>query len=121
MNSSTRVFTGLATFLLTVGVPTSPCTQAQESGRALDHESRLVSALRKLPEQGLKDFYLRCSRAADEGSLGSNEIALCSLGYEMLLNRAFGGDFFALLAWSRSQSREVTETAFDSVKPVERE
>jgi len=54
-----------------------------------------------------------------QNSLGSNGIALCSIGYEILLTRTFGGDFFALLAWSRSQSTEATETAFNSVKPVE--
>lgn len=120
MSLSTRVLTGLANCLVTVGVLTTSGIQAQELGPALDHESRLVAALRELPEYDLKAFYLRCSRVAVQRSLGSNEIALCSLGYEVLLKRTFGGDFFALLAWSRGQSMQDTETAFHSGKLVER-
>jgi hypothetical protein len=118
MNSSTRVLTGLANCLFTVGVLTTPGIQAREPGPALDYDSRLVAALRELPEKNLKALYLQCARASTQGSIGSNDIALCSIGYEILLKRTFGGDFFALLAWWRSQPKEDTETALHSVKPV---
>lgn len=119
MNPATRVLTGLASCLFTVGVLTTPGIQAREPGPALDYESRFVAALRELPERDLKAFYLRCSRTAMQGSIGSNDIALCSIGYEILLKRAFGGDFFALLAWWRSQPKEDAETARHLAKPVE--
>lgn len=59
--------------------------------------------LERLSDLDLKRYYLRCSQAA-RNELGSGGIALCSIGYELLLQRAFGGDFYALLAWSREQS-----------------
>lgn len=121
MNPSTRAPTGLASVLVAVGLLAAPCVQAQEHPLVLDHESRFVTALRGLSELDLKAFYLQCSHAASQGSLGSSDIAHCSVGYEMLLNDVFGGDFFALLAWSRSQSREATRSAFDSVRLVEPE
>ncbi len=53
----------------------------------------------------VKQFYLRCSNAALLGRLDGNEAAVCSIGYDVLLERHFGGDFHALLAWSRAHSR----------------
>ena len=40
-------------------------------------------------------------RAAMRQHLASGEIALCSMGYERLLQGTFRGDFHALLAWRR--------------------
>jgi hypothetical protein len=54
-----------------------------------------------LPELELKNTYSNCSREAMQRVLGSGEAALCSVVYEALLGRIFGGDFEALLAWSR--------------------
>lgn len=51
-----------------------------------------------------KQFYLDCSRSAMRGRLDGASTALCSIGYDVLLKRHFGGDFHALLAWSRSQA-----------------
>jgi hypothetical protein len=53
-----------------------------------------------------KQFYLGCSNAAMRGRLGGAETEACSIGYDVVLKRHFGGDFHALLAWSRSQPRE---------------
>lgn len=63
-----------------------------------------AAALRQLSDEGLKTYYLQCSDSALQSALGASEIALCSVGYELLLQRVFGGDFFALLTWSRSQA-----------------
>jgi hypothetical protein len=84
--------------------------QAREPA-ALDYENPLVAALHELPEQDLKAFYLECNRAATQTSLGSGDIALCSIGYEILLKSTFGGDFSALLAWSRNQPNEERTSA----------
>ena len=121
MNPSTPAATGLASVLIAVGLATMPCVRAQEHPLVLDHDSRFATALRSLSEHDLKAFYLRCSHAASQGSLGSSDVAPCSVGYETLLNDVFGGDFLALLAWSRSQSVEATRSAFDRARLVEPE
>jgi hypothetical protein len=79
----------------------APAQTALEPVAAPQHEALLVAHLKTLSDERLKAFYLRCSDAAIGSQLGSGEIALCSIGYEMLLKRTFGGDFMALLGWSR--------------------
>ncbi|HEU0203737.1 MAG TPA: hypothetical protein VFR86_25275 [Burkholderiaceae bacterium] len=66
--------------------------------------------LSALSAEDLKAFYMQCDRAAAQGSLGG-DVALCSLAYELLLKGAFDGDFFALLAWWRSEMRAETACA----------
>jgi hypothetical protein len=51
----------------------------------------------------LKSVYLSCSSAAADGRLDTAAIMQCSIVYEELKRRAFGGDFGRLLAWSRAQ------------------
>jgi hypothetical protein len=62
---------------------------------------------RAVPLDELKRIYLGCSSASLGGRLGTQGIAQCSVVYEALKNRAFGGDFEKLLAWSRSQPSSV--------------
>lgn len=57
-----------------------------------------------VPIAELKRVYLSCDRAATGGQLNSAAIMQCSIVYEELKRRAFGGDFGKLLAWSRAQS-----------------
>jgi hypothetical protein len=52
----------------------------------------------------LKTIYLECDRGAMSGRLGSSEITACSMIYEELKQRAFGGDFEKFLAWSQAQN-----------------
>lgn len=52
----------------------------------------------------LKRIYLACGRAAESGRLETAGIMQCSIVYEALKRRAFGGDFARLLAWSRAQT-----------------
>ena len=66
-------------------------------------EFAAIAHIQRLPDADLKEFYLRCNRAALRGGLGSGEVALCSVGYETLLKRTFEGDFHALLDWRRAQ------------------
>jgi hypothetical protein len=72
------------------------------------HDERFeytFDAIERLSEDDLKEFYLRCTRAAMRERLGSGEIALCSTGYERLKKSAFRGDFRALVEWRRSVGR----------------
>jgi hypothetical protein len=75
-------------------------------GQAPHHELKDVA----VPE--LKKAYLACNRVAAGGGLSSGAVMQCSLVYEELKLRAFGGDFMELLAWSKAQSplREPTES-----------
>lgn len=77
-------------------VPFSAQQVAAEGSAAIAH-------IQQLADSDLKEFYLRCNRAALRGGLGSGEAALCSVGYETLLKRTFEGDFHALLDWRRAQ------------------
>lgn len=52
----------------------------------------------------LKRTYLLCDRAALGGGLSNGTIMHCSIVYEELMRRAFGGHFDKLLAWSRAQT-----------------
>jgi hypothetical protein len=61
-----------------------------------------LTQLRALPEAELKDAYSTCSRHAMERALGAGEAVACSIVYETLLRAVFGGDFEALLLWSRN-------------------
>jgi hypothetical protein len=108
---SLRVLTWIAVWAVATGVATPPDLRADETDRVFDCESRFVAALRRLPEAELKAYYLQCSRAAMQRVLDSQEIALCSIGYEILLQKVFGGDFSALLAWSRTQPSDGVAVA----------
>lgn len=60
-------------------------------------------AVHDLSVDELKHAYLSCSEAALAGRLPTGAIQVCSEVYEQLKQRAFGGDFLALLAWSSAQ------------------
>lgn len=97
----------IATMALAAGLLSPGSTQAQAQGNAPDGESQAIASIRQLSERELKAFYVRCARAAIRQTPGATEVALCSVGYELLLTRSFRGDFHALLAWSRSQADQV--------------
>jgi hypothetical protein len=58
--------------------------------------------LEQMDEHGMKRFYARCSQEGLQRRLDGGEAMACSVGYEVLLKKHFGGDFEQLLAWSRS-------------------
>ena len=62
--------------------------------------------LKDVSKDDLKRLYLSCDRAASSGQLNSTGIMRCSVVYEELRLRAFGGDFDKLRAWSRAQPSE---------------
>ena len=62
---------------------------------------RVRAHLERVPEQELERLFLRCSRESSERLMGLDEAALCSIGFEALKKRKFGGDFNAMLAWWR--------------------
>jgi hypothetical protein len=68
---------------------------AAPSDAARDH-------LNRLPADQVKSLYVACSDEADRRTLNGGEVAFCSVVYDILLTRHFGGDFHRLLAWSRA-------------------
>lgn len=90
---------GCLAVLTLVGVATPP---------AAGHSHQGLEVSRLSIEQ-LKRFYLWCGRAATAGELDNGAIMQCSVFYEALKERAFGGDFARLLAWSRAASASAVE------------
>lgn len=72
-----------------------------------------IARIKALPEAELKAFYRRCARASVRGHLSNGEIALCSVGYQHLLDRHFGGDFHAFLEWRRGADARPPSPAAD--------
>ncbi len=89
---------------------TSLCFAAVGASAAPD--SAQVTTLQQAPVGELIVLYQNCNREALAGRLDGGAIMGCSKVYEALKQRAFGGDFARLLAWSR-----VQETAADSLSP----
>lgn len=52
-----------------------------------------------MPVEALKRLYLDCERGVAAGEMRGGGVALCSIAYEELKRRAFGGDFGRLKAW----------------------
>ncbi len=69
----------------------------------LAHSQSHVGKPIVIPINELKSVYLACNRAVTSGRLDTGGIMKCSVVYEALKQRAFGGDFHKLLAWSRAQ------------------
>jgi hypothetical protein len=76
--------------------PAASSPQAEARGPAPLHDAT--------PEQ-LKAAYLHCDRLASTERFDGSAAAACSMVYEALKARVFGGDFERLLAWSRRQSQ----------------
>jgi hypothetical protein len=120
MHSTTRKAAAMACCLLLAGVLAAPCRPAEQADAAAGRNDRPAPALRQLADPELKALYRECSAAALQGSLGAKGIALCSVGYEILLRRIFSGDFFALLAWSRSEAAAEPAATEEGVRPIKR-
>jgi hypothetical protein len=63
----------------------------------------------RLDEREIKRYYRACAGDAVGRRVGSSEIRACSIAYDVLLTRHFGGDFMALLTWSRAHRGEQSE------------
>lgn len=66
----------------------------------LDREA-IIASYEQLPDRCLKLVFRECSNAANQAMLDGRTAAHCSMSYEALLRRSFGGDFRALMAWWR--------------------
>jgi hypothetical protein len=73
--------------------------------------------LNAMSADAIKTLYGQCSQEAIERRLGGGEVAFCSIVYQVLLERHFGGNFESLLAWSRQQRAAGPDMQRDSVGP----
>ena len=89
-----------AAMALALAAPAIPLAHGQGMGDAPD----------KASIDRLKSEYLSCSDAALKARLEAGAVMQCSVVYEALLQRGFGGDFTRLLAWSKAHApRRVAE------------
>lgn len=70
--------------------------------------SASISWFEQMPESCLKVMFMECAAATREHILDLGSATFCSVGYEALLKRGFGGDFHALMGWWRSQREAPT-------------
>lgn len=88
VNSRTGVAVGL--FLIATATP-------------MAHSLPLDDELKRVSIDELKRVYQSCDREAISGQLSAGGIMNCSIVYEELKRRAFGGDFDKFLAWSSAK------------------
>ena len=81
-------------------VQASQCSVPPVANFFASRESTIVS-MQEMPEGCLKSMMLRCGDAANRGLLDPTNAAMCSMGYEALLRKSFGGSFPAMMAWRR--------------------
>lgn len=79
--------------------PTAECHAAVPRDRLLAERSATIASLEQMPASCLKALFVECSDSADQWLLDLGSAALCSMGYEALLHKGFGGDFRAMMAW----------------------
>jgi len=65
--------------------------------------------LNSIPADDLKRDYMACERAAMAGQLDAATVMACSMLYEELRARVFGGSFEALLSWWRGATGVIAE------------
>ena len=70
-----------------------------EPGSSRVARTRVVAHLQATPEAELRRHYLHCAHTSNARLLTPDESVLCVLVADVLLQRAFAGDFAALVAW----------------------
>jgi hypothetical protein len=75
------------------------CRVSTAQGNPLANRRGTIASMERLPESCLKTLMVECNRGAEEGLLDLGSAAVCSMGYEALLRKSFGGSFGAMLAW----------------------
>jgi len=77
------------------------------------------SHLHRVSADDLKSEFLMCERAAAQGSLDLATAGTCSMLYEELRERVFGGSFGALVTWwgeTRKAGAEIRHSEFGSLR-----
>jgi hypothetical protein len=83
------------------------CEAALSEGYVLADRSGTISAMERMPENCLKSMLIQCSETADRQFMDLGSAAMCSMGYEALLRKSFGGSFHAFMEWWRRERAEA--------------
>jgi hypothetical protein len=86
------------------GAPSPACdVPASAPAHPLLGRQERLAQLEALPESCLKSMVVECSSVASTQMLDAASAAACSMSYEALLKRSFGGDFQEMLTWWRGR------------------
>lgn len=83
--------------------PTAECGADPPDVAPLADRAAALESFERLPESCLKALFVVCADAAGRQLLDMGSAAMCSISYEALLKRGFGGDFHALMGWWRAR------------------
>lgn len=87
------------------------CPDPQTLGNpVMDGRQETLDRYREVPQQCLEAMFIRCEAEANTRIIEFGDAATCSVTYEALLDRGFGGSMKALLAWWHSQPVRVART-----------
>jgi hypothetical protein len=75
------------------------CRLAVPEGHPMVHRAETIASMQHLPDSCLKSMLVECDETARASLVDPGSAALCSMGYEALLRKSFGGSFGAMLAW----------------------
>jgi hypothetical protein len=84
--------------------------RAPQEAVGIDDRAGGIAALERMPDSCLKEMMMQCGDSANQRLLDLGTAAMCSMGYEALMRKSFGGNFRELMAWWRSERAARTQT-----------
>ena len=76
---------------------------ASDGHGALPDRAATIARMEQLPDACLKRMLFVCGDAANQRVMDTGSAFTCSMSYEALLHKSFGGDFSQMLAWWRGE------------------
>jgi hypothetical protein len=70
---------------------------------ALPDRAATIARMEQMPDACLKRMLFVCGEAANQRVMDTGSAFTCSMSYEALLHKSFGGDFTQMLAWWRGE------------------
>ncbi|HEY8047985.1 MAG TPA: hypothetical protein VIE63_02350 [Ramlibacter sp.] len=83
--------------------PDRQCRVPVDERGALPDRTAAISRMEQMSDACLKRLLFQCGDAANQRVMDLGSASTCSMGYEALLHKSFGGDFVAMLAWWRGE------------------
>ena len=75
---------------------------AHDTG-ALPDRAATIARMEQMPDACLKRLLFVCGEAANQRAMDTGSAYICSMNYEALLHKSFGGNFAQMLAWWRGE------------------
>ena len=83
------------------GAQCSVPAQGTPGNGALNDRAATIARMEQMPDACLKRMLFICGDAAGQRVMDTGSAFTCSMSYEALLHKSFGGNFAAMLAWWR--------------------